>query len=141
MADFEDAQKPNGGFLEVDGGDDLTLYLVLHRLMAAIFFPDPTSSAPLLRRVKISVADNVPLLRPASRNTVRNVALWTRRGSALRAPPRHLCWIGFFWTVWLVTKKSAGFAKHSLGMTGSAIAAYSSVRHVRRHHDFDKVSD
>ena len=50
-------------------------------------------------------------------------------------------WIGFFWTVWLVTKKSAGFAKHSLGMTGSAIAAYSSVRHVRRHHDFDKISD
>ena len=67
MADFEDAQKPNGGFLEVDGGDDLTLYHVLHRLMAAIFFPDPTSSAPLLRRVKISVADNVPLLRQASK--------------------------------------------------------------------------
>ena len=85
MADFEDAQKPNGGFLEVDGGDDLTLYHVLHRLMAAIFFPDPTSSAPLLRRVKISVADNVPLLRQASKNTARNVMHWTRRGSALRA--------------------------------------------------------
>uniref|UniRef100_F6HI07 Uncharacterized protein n=1 Tax=Vitis vinifera TaxID=29760 RepID=F6HI07_VITVI len=85
MADFEDAQKPNGGFLEVDGGDDLTLYHVLHRLMAAIFFPDPTSSASLLRRVKISVADNVPLLRQASKNTARNVMHWTRRGSALRA--------------------------------------------------------
>lgn len=220
MADFEDAQKPNGGFLEVDGGDDLTLYHVLHRLMAAIFFPDPTSSASLLRRVKISVADNVPLLRQASKNTARNVMHWTRRGSALRALLAisvgtitllaltgllvfmlfflaatfnaivisllmslaaaggflalfFACitaiyigalsvavvvistatisaiiaalittgWIGFFWTVWLVTKKSAGFAKHSLGMTGSAIAAYSSVRHVRRHHDFDKISD
>ncbi|CBI38290.3 unnamed protein product, partial [Vitis vinifera] len=45
----------------------------LHRLMAAIFFLDPTSSAPLLCRVKISFADNVPLLQQASRNTARNV--------------------------------------------------------------------
>ncbi|CAK7338903.1 unnamed protein product [Dovyalis caffra] len=37
-------------------------------------------------------------------------------------------WIGFFWTVWLVTRKSVGVAKHSLTMTGSAISAYSSSR-------------
>ncbi|KAL6348171.1 hypothetical protein AAG906_002789 [Vitis piasezkii] len=40
--------------------------------MAAIFFLDPTSSAPLLRRVKISFADNIPMLRQASRNTACN---------------------------------------------------------------------
>ncbi|KAK7276195.1 hypothetical protein RIF29_17330 [Crotalaria pallida] len=34
-------------------------------------------------------------------------------------------WIGFFYTVWLVTRKSLGFAKHSLGATGSAISTYS----------------
>ena len=196
--------------MDVKGGnDDLTLYLVLRRLVVAIFSPDPASSAPLLLRVKISVADNVPLLRQASKNSSRNVVLWTRRGSPLRAlvvisvgtitlltltgllvfmlfflaatfnaivisllmalaaaggflalffffscitaiyiGALSLAvvviftatfsaiiaalittgWIGFFWTVWLVTKKSAGFAKHSLGMTGSAIAAYSSSR-------------
>ncbi|XP_034706351.1 uncharacterized protein LOC117930008 [Vitis riparia] len=53
--------------------------------MAAIFFLDPTSNAPLLRRVMISFANNVPLLRQASRNTARHVVHWTRRGSALRA--------------------------------------------------------
>ncbi|XP_002273884.1 uncharacterized protein LOC100262496 [Vitis vinifera] len=53
--------------------------------MAAIFFLDPTSSALLLRRVKISFAENIPLLRQASRNTARNVVHWTRRGSALQA--------------------------------------------------------
>lgn len=50
-------------------------------------------------------------------------------------------WVGFFWTVWVVTKKSAGFAKHSLGMTGSAIAAYKSAGHARRHHDSGNISD
>ena len=76
MVEFDDAQKPNGGFVDVKGGDDdLTLYLVLRRLVAAVFSPDPASSAPLLRRVKISVTDNVPLLRQASRNSARNVML------------------------------------------------------------------
>lgn len=40
-------------------------------------------------------------------------------------------WIGFFWTVWLVTKKSIGVAKHSLTVTGSTISAYSSSRHAK----------
>ncbi|XP_059307197.1 uncharacterized protein LOC132058842 [Lycium ferocissimum] len=44
-------------------------------------------------------------------------------------------WIGFFWTIWLATKKSACLAKHSLNMTGSALSAYSSARHVRHNHD------
>ncbi|KAH7848591.1 hypothetical protein Vadar_004864 [Vaccinium darrowii] len=53
-------------------------------------------------------------------------------------------WIGFFWTVWLATKKSVELAKHSLTVTGSAVSAYSSARHARRHHHHHepvKVSD
>ncbi|KAK9118107.1 hypothetical protein Scep_016200 [Stephania cephalantha] len=41
-------------------------------------------------------------------------------------------WIGFFVTIWLVTKKSFGIAKHSLSTTGSALSAYSSARQARR---------
>lgn len=36
-------------------------------------------------------------------------------------------WIGFFYTVWLVTRKSLGFAKHSMSVTGSAISTYSAA--------------
>ncbi|GFY87603.1 hypothetical protein Acr_05g0012420 [Actinidia rufa] len=50
-------------------------------------------------------------------------------------------WIGFFWTVWLATKKSVSLVKHSLTMTGSALSAYSSARHARRYHETDKISD
>ncbi|KAE8664768.1 KANADI like transcription factor, putative isoform 1 [Hibiscus syriacus] len=33
-------------------------------------------------------------------------------------------WIGFFWAVWLGTKKSMELAKHSFSMTGSALSAW-----------------
>ncbi|TKY56672.1 hypothetical protein E2542_SST21118 [Spatholobus suberectus] len=36
-------------------------------------------------------------------------------------------WVGFFYTVWLVTRKSLGFAKQSLSVTGSAITTYSAA--------------
>ncbi|KAL5102118.1 hypothetical protein RYX36_006445 [Vicia faba] len=36
-------------------------------------------------------------------------------------------WVGFFYTVWLVTRKSLGFAKHSLSASGSAISTYSAA--------------
>lgn len=49
-------------------------------------------------------------------------------------------WVTFFWTLWLVTKKGAGVAKHSLSMTGSAISAYSSARSARQYHELDKVA-
>ncbi|CAB4304242.1 unnamed protein product [Prunus armeniaca] len=65
-----------------------TLFGVFHRLIDAIFFPGSTSAgaaAPLFRRIKNSLAENCPLLREASRNSGRNVLLWTRRGSPLRA--------------------------------------------------------
>ncbi|KAL2521942.1 hypothetical protein Fot_25865 [Forsythia ovata] len=47
-------------------------------------------------------------------------------------------WIGFFWTVWLVSKKSIGIAKQSLHMTGSALSAYSPSWHSRHHHESNK---
>lgn len=50
-------------------------------------------------------------------------------------------WIGFFLALWLATKKSVDLAKHSLTMTGSALSAYSSARHARRHQQVNKVSD
>ncbi|KDP35752.1 hypothetical protein JCGZ_10524 [Jatropha curcas] len=217
----------NGG---VDGSEkkgvhrkDETLYSVLHSLLAMIFVPESGSSVAaesFLQRIKISVSENGPLLKDATKNTGRKVLLWTRRGSPLRAllvisvgtitlltltgllvfmlfflaatvnaivvsllislaaaggflALFFACvtavyigalsvalfvisttaisaivavliatgWIGFFWTVWLVTKKSVGVAKHSLSMTGSAISAYSSARHLRRYHEVDKVSD
>lgn len=50
-------------------------------------------------------------------------------------------WVGFFWAVWLGTKKSLGLAKHSLSMTGSVLSAYSPGRHARRHQERDGDSD
>ncbi|KAK4602477.1 hypothetical protein RGQ29_011501 [Quercus rubra] len=68
------------------GGAEETLYSVFHRFLSAILFPDHgTDPAPLLHRIKTSVAHNVPLLREAAGNTARNVLIWTRRGSPLRA--------------------------------------------------------
>ncbi|KAL6286823.1 hypothetical protein ACE6H2_011213 [Prunus campanulata] len=65
-----------------------TLFGVFRRLIDAVFFPGSTSAgaaAPLFRRIKNSLAENGPLLREASTNSGRNVLLWTRRGSPLRA--------------------------------------------------------
>ncbi|KAI4299642.1 hypothetical protein L6164_033078 [Bauhinia variegata] len=195
-----------------------TLYQVLNRLIASILFPEPGNSGPLIHRIKVAVSENVPLIPEASRNTGRDVLLWTRRGSPLRAllvisvgvitlvaltgllvftlfflaatinaiviallvslaaAGGFLAlffafvtaiyigalsvaafvistvtfwtivailittgWIGFFWSVWLVTRKSLGFAKHSLSVTGSAISTYSAARHARHllHKDSD----
>ncbi|XP_068303060.1 uncharacterized protein [Pyrus communis] len=73
---------------EVHTKREETLYSVFHRLIIEILFPGSTSAgaaAPLFHRIKTSLAKNVPLLREASRNSGRNVLLWTRRGSPLRA--------------------------------------------------------
>nr|POF24569.1 hypothetical protein CFP56_79441 [Quercus suber] len=68
------------------GGAEETLYSVFHRFISAILFPDHGADpAPLLHRIKTSAVHNVPLLREASVNTARNVHIWTRRGSPLRA--------------------------------------------------------
>ncbi|KZV49769.1 hypothetical protein F511_07320 [Dorcoceras hygrometricum] len=95
MTEYDDGKTSNG--ILVGGEDDtrdskqdarsLTLYTIVNRLIAAIFFPDADSgyaSVPLLQRIKASLSDNIPLLRDASRNTARNIVAWTRRGSPLR---------------------------------------------------------
>lgn len=90
MAD-DDANKPNGGVVVEGVGDseeatqELTLYTILNRLIAAVFFPGSDSSVPLVQRIKSSLSENVPLLREASTNTGRRVLLWARRGSPFRA--------------------------------------------------------
>ncbi|KAG6392666.1 hypothetical protein SASPL_146890 [Salvia splendens] len=81
MADDTAPKQPNGDEYS-DHPQDLTL---LNRLIAAIFFPSPNSSPPLLHRIKTALAENVPLLRDASKNTAARVLQWTRRGSPLRA--------------------------------------------------------
>ncbi|GMI85517.1 LDAP Interacting Protein [Hibiscus trionum] len=50
-------------------------------------------------------------------------------------------WVGFFWALWLGTKKSMDLAKHSFSMTGSALSVYSSARHAHHHQGLNKVSD
>ena len=89
MAESNDVgEKPNGVFVERSPDQELTLYGVLRRMVTAIFFPDPGSgfgSTHLLRRIKGSLAENIPLLRDASKNTGRDLLLWTRRGTPLRA--------------------------------------------------------
>ncbi|XP_071913754.1 uncharacterized protein [Coffea arabica] len=94
------AESSNGVHAEVSGdGEDkkdfftkrtfrqeeeTTLYTVFNRLIAAMFFPS-SASAPLLRRTKAALSENVPLLRLATKNTARHVLLWTCRGSPLQA--------------------------------------------------------
>ncbi|XP_027368485.1 uncharacterized protein LOC113874460 [Abrus precatorius] len=48
-------------------------------------------------------------------------------------------WIGFFYSGWLVARKSLGFAKQSLSVTGSAITTYSAAWGTRNlvHNDSD----
>ncbi|KAL1536854.1 hypothetical protein AAHA92_29435 [Salvia divinorum] len=91
MADDTATKQPNGVVIDPNGDEDsenqqdLTLFTLLNRLIAAIFFPSPNSSAPLLQRIKTAIAENIPLLRDASKNTAARALQWTRRGSPLRA--------------------------------------------------------
>ncbi|XP_042500416.1 uncharacterized protein LOC122078483 [Macadamia integrifolia] len=64
--------------------EEETLYGVLRRFFAVIFFTDRNSSS-LLERTKASVSQNAPLLREGFKNTSRDLLLWSRRGSPLRA--------------------------------------------------------
>ncbi|OIV95709.1 hypothetical protein TanjilG_01503 [Lupinus angustifolius] len=186
---------------------------ILNRFASAVLFPEPENSGSLINRFKISIAENAPLLPEASRNSARDVLLWTHRGSPLRAifvisvgttilvsltgllvfmlfflaatisaivvlllmslasvggflalfftfvaaiyigalSVAMLAisvttfwatvailittgWIGFFYTAWLVTRKSFEFATHSLSVTGSAVSTYTVARAARYTH-------
>ncbi|MFQ6663094.1 hypothetical protein Gotur_030726 [Gossypium turneri] len=61
--------------------------------------------------------------------------------SAIIAALVAIGWVGFFWVLWLGTKRSMDLAKHSLSITGSAFSAYSSARHAHRNQELHKVSD
>ncbi|MED6170957.1 hypothetical protein PIB30_036120, partial [Stylosanthes scabra] len=63
----------------------MTLYQVLNRLAYDIFFPEPSTSNFLLKRIKISLAQNTLLLLEASRKSFRDLFLYTRQGSPFRA--------------------------------------------------------
>jgi len=96
-----DPEKTNGVYVEVAGDDNdeasktsykqtaergLTLYAVLHNLITSILFPSSDSSSDsLVKRIESSLSENVPMLPEASRNTGKDVLVWTRRGSPLRA--------------------------------------------------------
>lgn len=64
---------------------EITLRVILNRIAGAVFFPDPDTPGPLLHRLKVSLSQNIPLLREASQNTARNIYTWTRQGSPFRA--------------------------------------------------------
>ncbi|OVA05326.1 hypothetical protein BVC80_441g75 [Macleaya cordata] len=70
---------------------ETTLCTVFHRLFTQIFIPDDDADDDrktktyLLQRIKTSVYQNAPYLREASRNSTKNLLLWTRQGSPLRA--------------------------------------------------------
>ncbi|XP_051117758.1 uncharacterized protein LOC127242312 [Andrographis paniculata] len=83
----EDGKNPNGEVVVDGGGDseDLTLWTIFNRFVAAVLFPGPDWNDPLLTRIRSTISVNVPLLREASKNTVRRVIDWTRRGSPFRA--------------------------------------------------------
>lgn len=101
MADV--SEKQNSGHVEVNGERDeetmyntektssqeeITLYTIFNRLVTAVLFPNSDvayGSAPLLRRIKVFLSQNVPLLREAFKNSAHHVLLWTRRGTPLRA--------------------------------------------------------
>lgn len=58
--------------------------------------------------------------------------------------PKFVCkpgWIGFFWTLWLATKKGFDIGRHSLSVTGSAISSYSTARHAHRNEELGKKAD
>ncbi|CAL9202367.1 unnamed protein product [Musa hybrid cultivar] len=66
---------------------ELTLYSVICDFLAGVVLPPPEESPPaaFLRRLKFSYYKASPCLREASRNSARDLLLWTRRGGSPRA--------------------------------------------------------
>ncbi|XP_042408089.1 uncharacterized protein LOC121997639 isoform X2 [Zingiber officinale] len=184
------------------GGD--TLYSVLCDFVAGVVSSPPSSLFPW---IMFSFSKSSPRLQEASRNSSRNLRLWTRRGGSIRAIfvisvgtitllaltglLIFLCflftatlnavivsllvslvaaggflafffscliaiyigtlsiaafaisittistiiaimvatgWIGFFWVIWLVAKKSLGLTSQSVSKASSIISTYSKTR-------------
>ncbi|KAG6516045.1 uncharacterized protein LOC121971531 [Zingiber officinale] len=98
MAEYgEEKERSNGvidgdeegvrGSIEIEldpvtSGGGETLYSVLRDFFAGVVSPPPPA---LLQRIKSSASESAPRLQEASRNSARNLCLWTRRGGPLRA--------------------------------------------------------
>jgi hypothetical protein len=79
-------RKPDS--VEKEDDEDLkSLYSLICLTIGSILFPDSKTgdASSFLERVRNSVAENGPKLREASERTGREILLWTRRGSSLRA--------------------------------------------------------
>nr|AAK62462.1 Unknown protein [Arabidopsis thaliana]AAM13246.1 unknown protein [Arabidopsis thaliana] len=79
-------RKPDS--VEKEDDEDLkSLYSLICLTIGSIMFPDSKTgdASSFLERVRNSVAENGPKLREASERTGREILLWTRRGSSLRA--------------------------------------------------------
>ncbi|CAL9230536.1 unnamed protein product [Arabidopsis halleri] len=80
-------RKPDS--VEKEEDEDLrSLYSLICLTIGSILFPDSKTgdaSPSFLERVRNSVTENGPKLREASERTGREILLWTRRGSYLRA--------------------------------------------------------
>ncbi|XP_010420353.1 PREDICTED: uncharacterized protein LOC104705946 [Camelina sativa] len=84
-------RKPDFVEKEEDDEDLKSLYSLICLTIGSVLFPDSktggddASSSSFLERFKNSVAKNGPKLREASARTGREILLWTRKGSSLRA--------------------------------------------------------
>lgn len=98
MAEYDEGKKRSNGVTDGDeegvrgpievehdpvtpGGGE-TLYSVFRDFFAGVVSPPPPA---LLQRIKSSASESAPRLQEASRNSARNLCLWTRRGGTLRA--------------------------------------------------------
>ncbi|WOL20140.1 hypothetical protein Cni_G28942 [Canna indica] len=218
VADEGGSGNPSGIEIDLNPGSPVEgerLYSVVRDFVTGVVSPPPPA---LLQRIKSSASKAAPRLREASKNSSRDLCLWTRRGSPLRALfvisvgtitllaltgfLIFMCflfaatlnaiivsllmslaaaggflaiffacltaiyigalsfavfiistttisaiiavmiaagWIGLFWVVWFVIKKSVDLTKQSVTVTSSAISAYSTAWQAKR--DTSKYED
>ncbi|XP_072991233.1 uncharacterized protein [Typha latifolia] len=91
MAESQSVMKGSNGDVSDDLGrpieisaDADTLPAVLRDYVAGVL-SSGVDSPPLIQRIRSSASKSAPRLRVASRNSARDLLLWTRRGSPLRA--------------------------------------------------------
>ncbi|KAF3331609.1 hypothetical protein FCM35_KLT03015 [Carex littledalei] len=84
VASPEDLNRP----IEVESimSEGHTLPTVVRGFVDGVLSSDgPSPPPPFLRRVRTAATDAAPKLREASRNSARDLVVWTKQGSSLRA--------------------------------------------------------
>lgn len=84
VASPEDLNRP----IEVESimAEGHTLPTVVRGFVDGVLSSDgPSPPPPFLRRVRTAATDAAPKLREASRNSARDLVVWTKQGSSLRA--------------------------------------------------------